>query len=170
MNENDRELADGLRALAAAEPDGAPSRLEQSLVLEFRKQVRRRRLIARGSAAAIGMLLAAAAVLIAFRVQAPSTRLLDTQATAQEQRTDEIQTDSVLGTVHVDEVASGFYPLPQAEALPAAETVMVVRVQMRMASLRLIGVPVNQQQSEEPIQADVLLGQDGLARGVRLIQ
>src|SRR5438105_5415725 len=169
MNENEQELLDGLRALAAGEPMGAPTRLEQSLVLEFRKQVRRRRLVVRGSAAAAGALLvAAAALVILIRVQSPSTPPVETRAAVQ--RIDEMQAESQFGTVHADELANGFYPLPQAEALPAAETVMVVRIQMRMASLRLIGVPVNQQSSEEPVQADVLLGQDGLARGVRLIQ
>ena len=168
MNENEQELLDGLRALAAGEPMGAPPRLEQSLVLEFRKQVRRRRLVVRGSAAAAGGLLVAAALVILIRVQSPSTPPVETRAAVQ--RIDEMQAESQFGTVHADELANGFYPLPQAEALPAAETVMVVRIQMRMASLRLIGVPVNQQSSEEPVQADVLLGQDGLARGVRLIQ
>ena len=44
--------------------------------------------------------------------------------------------------VHTDDVAGSFYPLPEADALPAIETAMVVRVQMPMASLRLMGLPV----------------------------
>ena len=47
---------------------------------------------------------------------------------------------------------------------------MVVRVQMPMASLELIGYPISQDRASEPVEAEVLLGQDGLARGVRLVE
>jgi hypothetical protein len=47
---------------------------------------------------------------------------------------------------------------------------MVVRVQLPMSSLRLMGLPVSEDFSGDAVQADVLLGQDGLARGVRLVQ
>jgi hypothetical protein len=69
-----------------------------------------------------------------------------------------------------DEATAGFYPLPDAEALPPVESAMVVRVQMPMASLELIGFPINQDRASDRVEAEVLLGQDGLARGVRLVE
>ena len=63
-----------------------------------------------------------------------------------------------------------FYALPDSDALPPLENATVVRVQLPLSSLRLIGFPINEDRAAERIQADVLLGQDGLARGVRLVQ
>jgi hypothetical protein len=39
-----------------------------------------------------------------------------------------------------------------------------------MSSLELIGFPVSQDRDSDPVEAEVLLGQDGLARGVRLVE
>ncbi len=64
----------------------------------------------------------------------------------------------------------GFYPLPEAEALPAVENAMVVRVQLPVSSLQLMGVPVSEERADVSVQAELLLGQDGLARGVRLVE
>ena len=71
----------------------------------------------------------------------------------------------------VDEDAdASFYPLPEAEALPAVENAMVVRVQLPVSSLQLMGFPVTEERAGASVQAELLLGQDGLARGVRLVQ
>jgi hypothetical protein len=69
-----------------------------------------------------------------------------------------------------EEETDGFYPLPEAEALPAVENAMVVRVQLPVSSLQLMGVPVNEESADLSVQADLLLGQDGLARAVRLVE
>jgi hypothetical protein len=47
---------------------------------------------------------------------------------------------------------------------------MVVRVQLPVSSLQLMGVPVNEESADLSVQADLLLGQDGLARAVRLVE
>ena len=39
----------------------------------------------------------------------------------------------------------------------------VVRVRLPRAALAAFGLPVNEQQAEQPIRADVVLGEDGLA-------
>jgi hypothetical protein len=69
-----------------------------------------------------------------------------------------------------EDADASFYPLPEAEALPAVETAMVVRVQLPVSSLQLMGVPVSEENTDASVQADLLLGQDGLARAVRLAQ
>jgi hypothetical protein len=46
----------------------------------------------------------------------------------------------------------------------------LVRVRLPRAALTTFGLPVNEQLAEEPIKADVLLGEDGLARAVRFVK
>lgn len=46
----------------------------------------------------------------------------------------------------------------------------IVRIRLPRTALAAFGLPVNEQQAEQPIRADVLLGEDGLARAVRFIQ
>jgi hypothetical protein len=69
-----------------------------------------------------------------------------------------------------EDADSSFYPLPEAEALPAVENAMVVRVLLPVSSLQLMGVPVSEERADASVQADLLLAQDGLARAVRLAQ
>jgi hypothetical protein len=158
MNENDRELLEGLRALAVEGPREAPVHIEERLKAEFRKRNRRRNLVtwvpALSVAAAAGI-----ALLLWIRGEAPKPTPELVVAAAHS-----------VAPVADEEGDAGFYPLPEAEALPAVENAMVVRVQMPVSSLRLMGVPVGEERADMAIQADLLLGQDGLARGVRLAE
>ncbi len=155
MTENERELLEGLRALAADGPREAPGRIEERLKWEFRRQNRHRKLVtwvpALSVAAAAGI-----ALLLWIRTEAPkpapATVAVHAVAPAVEEEND------------------GFYPLPEAEALPAVETAMVVRVQLPVSSLQLMGVPLDEERADTSVQAEILLGQDGLARGVRLAE
>ena len=47
---------------------------------------------------------------------------------------------------------------------------MVVQVQLPASSLRMMGFPMDEERADAAVQAELLLGQDGLARGVRLVQ
>jgi hypothetical protein len=46
----------------------------------------------------------------------------------------------------------------------------MVRVRLPRSALAAFGLPINEQRAEEMIQADVLLGEDGLARAVRFVK
>ncbi len=151
------ELMDDLRALAADGPVQAPGHIEERLRMEFRRQKRRRNLVTwtpwLGVAAAAGIALLAWVRSESPRpVSAPEVAAVHAVAPVAEEETD------------------GFYPLPEAEALPAVENAMVVRVQLPVSSLQLMGVPVNEESADLSVQADLLLGQDGLARAVRLVE
>jgi hypothetical protein len=152
MISNEQELLEGLRALAGESPRQAPARVEQQLVAEFQRRAVRRRRRAWLTAASAGTIAAAVAILLWMK---PAT----TKPVAVSQET------PVLA-----EAAADFYPLPEADALPPVESALVVRVQLPMSSLRLIGLTINEERATERIEADVLLGQDGLARGVRLVE
>jgi hypothetical protein len=158
MNENNRELLEGLRALAADGPREAPPHIEERLRAKFRRQKLGRNLAtwvpAFSVAAAAGI-----ALLLWIRSEKPKPALVPVVVVAQ----------AVAPAVE-EEADASFYPLPEAEALPAVENAMVVRVQLPVSSLQLMGVPVGEERADASVQADLLLGQDGLARGVRLVQ
>ncbi|HUA20837.1 MAG TPA: hypothetical protein VMB25_18945 [Bryobacteraceae bacterium] len=158
MTENERELLEGLRQLAAEGPQQAPGRLEGRLLAEFDRRQRRRRWMV--WLPAVSLATAAAAMLLLLAMHRPAvhpaplvTAVAPAAAVADE-----------------DAETTGFYPLPEAEGLPPVESALVVRVQVPVSSLRLMGVPVGEAEAGTDVQADVLLGQDGLARGVRLAQ
>ena len=153
MNADERELLEGLHALATEGPRQAPVQVEERLVAEFRKHSRLRRARVWLSAAGIGAIAAAIAVLIWIGPLAPKPVASSADSVAP-----------------ADATAADFYPLPDADALPPVESAMVVRVQLPVASLELIGYPINQDRASERVEAEVLLGQDGLPRGVRLVE
>ena len=67
-------------------------------------------------------------------------------------------------------VASDFVPVPFTGAINWDDPGMVVRVQLTRASLAQLGYPVAETPDEDLIRADVLVGEDGWPRGVRLVQ
>ena len=180
MIENDSKLLEGLRALAGDGPREAPAHVEERLLAELRRRSRARRrnlwLAAGAGAIAAGM-----AVLIWIRpaanrpqpdvaqvgVMVPLKTVVQAPASASAMpRTASVRRAPRRGS----EVAINFYRLPSADDLPPVESAMIVRVQLPMSSLRLMGMPVSEEQAGDRVQADVLLGQDGLARAVRFVQ
>jgi hypothetical protein len=158
--EDNRELLENLRALAAIGPQDAPDCVERQLRAEFRKRSRRRRVRVWTSFAGVAAMAAGIALLVWVR-EAPKSHAGAPAATA---------VLDASPVVEEEEADASFYPLPEAEALPALENAMVVRVQLPVASLRLMGFPVDEERADAAVQAELLLGQDGLARGVRLAQ
>jgi hypothetical protein len=69
------------------------------------------------------------------------------------------------------EVTTRFYPLPYGSGLGLDEGWALVRVQVPRASLARLGVPISVgPASGDMLTADVVVGQDGLARGIRFVQ
>jgi hypothetical protein len=65
--------------------------------------------------------------------------------------------------------AREFIPLPYSPAFTASEGGQVVRITLPRSSLRTLGFPINEERAFERIQADVLLGNDGIARAIRVV-
>ena len=53
--------------------------------------------------------------------------------------------------------------------LTALDGAPVVRMQLPRTVLVAFGLPMNPERAEEPINADVVLGPDGIARAVRFV-
>lgn len=67
------------------------------------------------------------------------------------------------------EVATDFLPLNEGGGLDPLDSGQVVRVELPRSALVSFGLPMNVERAHEPITADVLLGEDGVARAVRFI-
>jgi hypothetical protein len=63
-----------------------------------------------------------------------------------------------------------FFELPFSDASLPLEEATVVRVKLPAESLRAAGVPVEEENANTMLQADLLLGMDGLPRGIRLVR
>jgi hypothetical protein len=65
------------------------------------------------------------------------------------------------------ESVTEFYPLME-DPLPF-ERGELLRVSLPAAAMRSVGVPVSEDRLTETVQADVLVGQEGLARAIRFV-
>jgi len=63
----------------------------------------------------------------------------------------------------------GFIPLPNAERVGPNDDVHVVRMELTRSAMLVVGLDVSPDRVSEPVQADVMLGPDGLARAVRFM-
>ena len=62
-----------------------------------------------------------------------------------------------------------FIALPYAPPLSSWDRGQVVRVRLPRQSLRSFGIPVNEERMFERVPADLLMGEDGLARAIRFV-
>jgi hypothetical protein len=68
---------------------------------------------------------------------------------------------------NLHEVDTDFYPL--MESAPAFERGELVRVMVPASTMRDVGLFVNASHADDTVQADVLVGQEGLARAIRFV-
>jgi hypothetical protein len=66
------------------------------------------------------------------------------------------------------EAVTEFFPLMD-DALPF-ERGELLRVSLPASALRSVGLPVNEDRLEDTVQADVLVGEEGLARAIRFVR
>jgi hypothetical protein len=62
----------------------------------------------------------------------------------------------------------GFVPVPGASALPQLESGSVVRYELPVTTLRAYGLDIVPEPARSTVAADLLIGQDGYARAIRL--
>jgi hypothetical protein len=74
------------------------------------------------------------------------------------------------GLVPSADEAATFMPLQDADPLAEGEGGEVMRVTLPLSALGDTGWPVNDDGSFQTVEADVLVGEDGLARAVRLAE
>ena len=65
------------------------------------------------------------------------------------------------------EVATEFFPL--MDTPPPFERGELLRVVVPAETMRTVGLPVSESHLNDPVQADILVGQEGLARAIRFV-
>jgi hypothetical protein len=106
-------------------------------------------------------------------VSSQPKRPLDASARESSQPEDSIQGADLEGSntaAGATYSLSDFVPVPYTDAMGPEDPGMVVRVQLTRASLAELGYPVAATPDEDLIRADVLVGEDGWPRGVRVVQ
>jgi hypothetical protein len=178
-------LASAFEAVAQDSADlGAPAHFEPALVSAFRehrrgierKQHRQRRTRLRWLE--WSALAAAATVLLAIgawnfsrpRVDGMKTNPDVVTSPAASNANGAAQPTELVETVMAEDPNSDFVPVPYGESLSADDSGLVVRVSMTRSALGSLGYPVDEVHAGDVVQADLLVGEDGLPRAVRLVQ
>jgi len=68
------------------------------------------------------------------------------------------------------EVATEFLPFDDFGILTPMESAQVLRVQVPRSTMIRFGLPVNPERLMEPVHADVVFAQDGIARAIRFVK
>jgi hypothetical protein len=68
------------------------------------------------------------------------------------------------------EIATDFMPVAYGDNPNELENGRIVRVEMPRSALAQFGLPVNMERANERIKADVLIGDDGMARAIRFVR
>lgn len=68
-----------------------------------------------------------------------------------------------------DMLAAGFVAIPAAAYLPQMESGAIVRVELPLAALPSYGIQITPDMQTDSVDADLLIAQDGFARGIRII-
>jgi hypothetical protein len=75
-----------------------------------------------------------------------------------------------MGETVAQEVVTEFIPLMQGAQFASAEEGHLVRVELPRSALASFGLPVNAEAPAGRVKADVLLGEDGIARAIRFVR
>jgi hypothetical protein len=143
MNE-DIELIDKMHRLSSALPRDASPRLEQRLSTAFRARHSRKAHLWIYAAAACVLLLLGLSLVYKRKTTPPPAAVVYN--------------------------APGFVALPYSQSGVPIESLVVIRVALTPKELSSMGVAVPAAASTAGWQADVLVGQDGVARAVRLVE
>lgn len=68
------------------------------------------------------------------------------------------------------ETTTDYFPLTDEDDLKSLDSAQVVRVELPASALITVGLGVDPNSDAETVKADVLLGQDGLARAIRFVR
>jgi hypothetical protein len=78
--------------------------------------------------------------------------------------------ESITAYASDSEETTEFVLLGSEDERQPVESGQLIRVRMPRATLARFGLPVNLEQADVPVKADVLVGEDGLARAIRFVR
>jgi hypothetical protein len=80
------------------------------------------------------------------------------------------QLDRIDRSASEAEIATDFIPLMNREALAQMEGGQLMRVELPRSALMSFGLPMDMERATERIKADLVVGNDGLARAIRFVR
>jgi hypothetical protein len=161
-----RRLASGLRTMAhEMSAVAAPPQVEANLIDAFRREMAPAgpRLVRMRMLPAFSWLAAAAAV-IAMAAWVAPRRHTEAPPAAHHTPAAGMELASLTDDSADDD---GFIPLPNAERVGPNDDVHVVRMELPRSAMLVVGLEVSPERVSERVEAEVMLGPDGLARAVR---
>ena len=184
MNSDDRVVT-ALRALAEQDRGReAPPHIEELLLREYRKRRAQKRL----KTLALAVLAAAAGLMIVFLAVSREQPRQGPPQRQQAQRPEIVALEEPRPDILAQpapkvvskarrveepvkkqprEVVTDFFPL--LDAPPPFEGGELLRVVVPASTMRRVGLPVNPDRLGDRVYADVLVGQEGLARAIRFV-
>jgi hypothetical protein len=184
---DEQTLTTGLRALSLAyQEEQAPWNVEAALRATFAQEqrpapVRRRHLWIPATIAAAAVLAAGAGYRMTHRSTVSNRSVIAElplrveppmePAVAEEPPADAVEpAPSAVRPVRAARAIQRdglFFPLLYGDDMSSLEAGRVVRVRLPGTALASFGVPVSEERRTERVEAEVLLGEDGLARAIR---
>ncbi len=161
--EEQRRLADGLRALRQEwRREEAPARLQSRLTsavrshngLTARPRSRRWAPLVTWAAATAAIILLAMFLLRGRQPQPAQHR---------------VPSRLQYAALQIPDANTGFVPLPDAPEIDPNEDVNLVLMELPRARMAALGFSVSEERTSDFVEAEVLLGADGLARAVRFL-
>lgn len=156
-------LSAALRRLARSSPRSPSPELERLLVQAFHRRHQRRRAIQ--VAFAVAASLAIVAGLLWWRLVPP----YPIERSASSQPVVQPFTGPTAESRTFDTDASTFVALPSFSLSTPDEELRILRVEMPVSSLRLLGARVKDELSTQQIVAEILVGADGTPYAFRII-
>jgi negative regulator of sigma E activity len=184
--QSEARLKEALQHLAAASPQSAPAEMQAELLGKFRRHHARRRWIRRGEMLALAACIALAAIL-SWRsgpqqhsapqnfargntgrkeIAAPTAPVVATGAKPATKMPERRRSPRRQASA----ANRAFLALPAYDPTVPLDELQVVRVQLPASALWKIGAPVPPDFGERRMTADFVVGQDGTAYAVRLVQ
>lgn len=162
-----RALTNILRSIALRNREAAASPgLEVWLMEAFDNRVRTGASFWRRNWAPVG---AAASLLIIFGVTLTMLLVPRPVPTAKGNRPTAVVPAREAAMEDAAEIATEFFALQGDLDLPGQESSGIVRVTLPRTTLLAFGLPMNEERVFEPLQAEILVGEDGAARAIRFL-
>ena len=183
-SESEDRLAGALRQLAHTSDRVAPPEVAAALAGAFR-QYHRRRKTRNAAAIALSIGIGSGLWFLTNRAEKPVPQVVERAMrplkTAKDspapippknvaKNSHRHHGSSPIPVQHDSARADEFLPLPSYDPGFNSGELQIIRVEMPLQDLRLVGVPVNVELPNRPVMADFVVGQDGIPYAIRLVQ
>jgi hypothetical protein len=190
---SEARLSQALRSLSASAPAEAPPQIGEVLVGAFRRRHARRRAIRRTAVAAVIFCVALPATVlllvtgrhhkstpdrdvVAVVASHPAKTAATPVAVASPLRVRVKKSHAPSGRSYVPAAAGSqvvlddFLDLPASDQAVRGEDLRVIRLEVTGRALQMVGAPVAEENADNRMLADFIVGQDGTPYAVRLVR